>query len=238
MSKNAKIQKAKIFGKNSCPGPKSKHRDQHMRLIQNWVFKRLNVESGVTPGKINAKGQLIDKPNWDNETITWENNPDAAVHELGHVFLMPIETSLKQHDAEMRAQFGQVIRQFGFMQQKRSIFEIMPMGMEQKIRRRMGLPANRSHIVVESGAPPRLELETGRPCANRVKTKTGKTIDLIRCSKNLDFGALERLKQIDNGELVFKPGVGWTESQSIDAKINRRARLANRSKVSSLRAIA
>lgn len=231
MSKNKKIQRDKVFGRTSMPNAGSNMRDKHMRHIQFYIESFLGIPNGVTDGKINAKGELILKPNWDNETLDYEPNPDAAVHEIAHLFLAPLGVSLKQYDNEMREQFGHIIKTYGYLKQKRSLFEVLPMAMEQKIRRLLGIPASDKHIKLRSRFDkPRTCLETGEVITDRV-SRNGKWIDLIRCSRLLDAGCLERLEMILNGEIYFDVAKGWLYNSSIDAKINRRARLANKTKL-------
>jgi hypothetical protein len=239
VNKNAKIQKTKIFGKNSSPAAGSKLRAKHMDHIETMIYRLFGLKNRVTPGKLNAAGKHIKKPDWSSGWLEYEPNPDAAVHELGHLVLAARGLGLGAIQRDMDSQFGYSQSVNGYMKQKQSIFETMPMGAEQKLRRVLGLPANRSCVAVKPGDAPRRELESGRECANRVRLKNGKTVDLIRCSKNLDAAALERIDMILSGELIFSPLRGWIQSNSIDAKINRRARLkANRAQRASLSAAA
>lgn len=216
MSKNAKLQRARIFGTSAKPaiGPL---REKHMRHIRNFFKATWGLKSRVTKGKFNKAGKFILKPDWTKGVLEYEPNPDAAVHEFAHLVLAPALTPLAQVQRDMDAQFGYLISEYGYMQQKRSYFEILPMGMEQKLRRRLGLPA--TVVKVKAGRKPRVALETGLPCA----VKVGR-FELIRSARNLDAGCLERLSMIDSGELVWT-SKGWVEGTSIDAKINRRARL-------------
>lgn len=216
MSKNAKLQRKAIFGSNAKPsmGPL---REKHMKHIRDFFKAAWGLKSRVTKGKFNKAGKHILKPDWTKGVLEYEPNPDAAVHEFAHLVLAPALTPLTQVQRDMDAQFGYLISEYGYMQQKRSYFEVLPMGMEQKLRRRLGLPA--TVVKVKAGRKPRLSLETGDPIAERV----GK-FELIRSARNLDNGCLDRLAQIDNGELKWT-AKGWVESQSVDARINRRARL-------------
>lgn len=215
--------KQQIFGTNSMPPASSKMRQKHMFHIKSWIEKGLGLKNRVTKGKINASGKHILKPDWTTGFLEYEPNPDAAVHEVAHVFLAPIGTSLADIQKEMDAQFGFSQSHFGYMKQKRTVFEVLPMAMEQKVRRLMGLPASTKFVKVEKGQGPRLGIDTNQPIAVRVGDK-----DLIRCSKNLDAGCLERLEMILNGEIKFDKDKGWYYSQDVNAKINRRARLAQK----------
>jgi hypothetical protein len=221
--KNKKIQRKKIFGTNPMPNAGSDLRKVHMSQIGSFIERFIGIEHEITPGKINASGKLIKKPNWGYGKLTYEPNPDAMVHEIGHLFLAPMGISLADYDNEMRAQFGHVIKTYGYLKQKRSLFEVMPMAMEQKIRRMAGLPPSQKHIVCNSvNDGPRTCLETGEIITNRVK-KGKKVIDYIRCSRLLDYNALKRLRMIQEGILKFDVKRGWYYNNNIDAKINLRA---------------
>jgi hypothetical protein len=215
--------KQQIFGSNPMPNANSPMRKKHMSHIKNWIAGRLGLKNRVTKGKINASGKHILKPDWTTGYLEYEPNPDAAIHEVAHVFLAPIGVSLAEIQKEMDAQFGFAQSHYGYMKQKRTVFEVLPMAMEQKVRRLMGLPASTKFVKVSKTDGPRTGIDTGLPIAVRVGDK-----DLIRCSKNLDAGCLERLEMILNGEIKFDKDKGWYYSNSIDAKINRRARLAQK----------
>lgn len=216
MSKNAKIQKSKVFGTKAYSHKKDM-RVKHLDHIKKQLEKRFNLKNRVTKGKMNASGKHIKKPDWTTGWLEYEPNPEAAIHEVGHLFLMPEKMPLAECQKEMDKQFGFVASHFGYMKQKRSYFEVLPMAMEQKIRRRLGLPASQKSV---DATETRTSIEDGTEIAIKVGNK-----QLIRCSKNLDKKCLERLEMIDNGELVFHVTKGWIKSNSIDAKINRRARL-------------
>lgn len=213
----------KKLGKTSIPSVNSPLRAKHMNVINKFGSKF--VKNRVTKGKINKSGKHIIKPDWTTGFLEYEPNPDAAVHELAHLFLASEGMSLADIQRDMDEQFGYSISEFGYMQQKRTLFEVMPMGMEQKIRRRLGLPASMKHIKVESmDSPIRVLAEDSKtPIAKRIKTKSGQIVDLIRLSSNLDVQANKRLELIDLGILKFDSKRGWYESNSIDAKINKRA---------------
>jgi hypothetical protein len=215
--------KNKIFGTNSMPPANSKMRQKHMSHIKSWISNKLGLKNRVTKGKINASGKHILKPDWTTGYLEYEPNPDAAIHEIAHVFLAPMGVSLANIQKEMDAQFGFSQSYYGYMKQKRTVFEVLPMAMEQKVRRLMGLPASTKFVKVRKTDSPRIGIDTKLPIAVRVGNK-----DFIRCSKNLDAGCLNRLEMILNGEIKFDKIKGWYYSDSIDAKINRRARLAQK----------
>lgn len=229
--KNKTIQREKVFGKTAMPANNSKMRDKHMSHIQTWVKKTFGIDNRITLGKYNSAGKFIKKPDWTTGFLEYEPNPDAAVHEIAHLLLANLGITLGEIQQEMDSQFGFSQSTFGYMQQKRSVFEVFPMGVEQLIRRRLGLPASTKHVQVTEETPMRVAVEDNKtPIAKRVKLKNGKIVDYIRLSSNLDANARERIEMIDNGELIFDLKKGWIESQSIDAKINRRARLAKKRK--------
>ena len=211
MGKNAKIQRAKIFGKTAQPAAGSDLRTKHMSHIKR-AFAKWGIKSRVTKGKLNKAGKHIMKPDWTKGVLEYEPNPEAALHEFGHLCLVAPNVPLAQVQRDMDAQFGFVISQYGFMKQKRSLFEILPMAMEQKLRRRLGLPP--SH---KSTKQARTCVETGELCGPVVRGQ-----QLIRSARNLDAGALRQLEMIDLGILKWT-AQGWQRASNVDAKINARA---------------
>lgn len=222
MGKNAKLQKKLIFGCKSTPPAKSAMREKHLKHISASFLNMLGIKSRVTKGKLNHAGKFIYKPDWTKGVLEFQDNPDAAIHEFAHLYLMPEGYDLPMFQRFMDEAWGWVNVKWGFMKQKRTYFEVLPMGLEQKLRRRLGLPASNVHIKVKRGDPVRTSIETGQPIADRATIK-GQTVDFIRCSRNLDPLSLERLDMIDCGELVWTK-FGWTKGISIDARINARAR--------------
>lgn len=221
MSKNKKQQIKKIFGQCETQA-NSERRKKQMSHIQNCIQKLYGIKNRITKGKLNQSGKFIKKPDWTTGFLEYEPNPDAAIHEVGHLVLAPNNMPLGDIQNEMDKQFGFVNSYYGYMKQKRSFFEVLPMAMEQKIRRRFGLPAYDK--LVETETEKRTSIETGEVIAVNFK-KDNRNFQLIRSARNLDKKCLERLEMIDNGELVFDNEKGWVYSDSIDAKINRRARL-------------
>lgn len=217
--------KTNIFGTNSMPSANSEMRKKHMLHIKNWIENSLGLKNRVTKGKINASGKHIMKPDWTTGFLEYEPNPDAAIHEIAHVFLAPMGVSLADIQKEMDSQFGFSQSYYGYMKQKRTVFEVLPMAMEQKIRRIIGLPASTKFVKVKPHDPPRLGIDTKQPIAVRVGDK-----DFIRCSKNLDKKCIERLDMILNGEIKFCKDKGWHYSNDINAKINRKMRIKTTNK--------
>ena len=178
MSKNAKIQKAKVFGKTAQPNANTSMRDKHMTHIKTQLLNMFGVRNRITKGKVNASGKHIMKPDWTTGWLEYEPNPEAAIHEVGHLFLFAEGLPLAESQDEMDAQFGYVQSRLGYMKQKRSYFEVLPMAMEQKIRRRLGLPASTKSVKAQGRA--RMSIEDGNVIAVRFGDK-----DFIRSSRNL-----------------------------------------------------
>lgn len=223
--KNKKLQRAKVWGRRSTPAARSSMREKHLKHIIQWCEKFLGVPARVTPGKFNQAGKFIKKPDWSSGFLEFEPNPDAAVHELAHLILATPGEGLAEIQRSMDKQFGFVIKHYGYMKQKRSAFEVLPMGLEQKLRRVLGLPPSMHGVKVEAGAPIRTAVEDNKtPIAKRVKTRGGYK-DLIRLSSNLDAGCLRRLDAVLNGELTFDVNRGWIPKRGVNARINRRAKL-------------
>lgn len=222
--RNLKKQKLEVFGKTAQPGVNTVLRKKHMQHIKNYIKNVVGLKNNVTKGKLNASGKHIMKPDWTKGQLEYEPNPEAAVHELGHLYLAPLGMSLADCQRNMDKQYGFVNSHFGYAQQKKSYFEVSAMAMEQKIRRRMGLPPSIKSVAVTDKTKQRISVDCKSVIAERI-VKGGKVLDLIRSSRNLDAGCLERLEMIDNGEIVFDVRKGWVQNNSIDAKINRRARL-------------
>ena len=214
MSKNGKLKKQKLWGRSAAPAAGSPKRAAHMSHIKQFFERRYGIKNRVTKGKFNKAGRFIHKPNWSS-WLEYEPNPEAAVHEFAHLWLANVGQPLAKVQADMDAQFGFVISQYGFMKQKRSLFEILPMAVEQVLRRRLGLPASRKSVKV--GNKVRTCVETGEPCGPVVDG-----VQYIRSARNLDAGAKRRIQEIDLGILVFD-GLKWVKGRSIDARINARA---------------
>lgn len=247
-SKNVREQKAKVWGRTSQPSAKSPMREKHMEHIKDFAQRRYGLEMHPSGGKIDAKtGERrdvdaevgVDKPDWRSGKLEAQSNPDAQMHELGHVQDLPPGIGLKEGQTYMDKQYADVQRDYGYMKQKQSQPEIQPMGLEQLLRRRAGLPANRSAVPVKSkDAPPRLAVDTGEVAGTRVQVgqdKGGnpKYADLIRQSRFVRPEAREKVDKVDRKELVFDKERGWVKPdisnkkqlrQNIDSLINVRAR--------------
>lgn len=247
-SKNVREQKQKVFGGTSQPAARSPMREKHMEHIKDYTQRRYGLDMKPSGGKIDEKtGQRrsaapevgVDKPDWRSGQLEAQANPDAMVHEQGHLEIMPKGIGLKQGQQYMDEQYGDVQRKYGYMKQKQSQGEVQPMAVEQKLRRRMGLPANRSSVPVKDPSqPPRRAVDTGDVIGIRVKSgkeKSGKPkyVDLIRQARLLNEENRERVDMVDRGELKYNKEKGWTKPdvstkeglrENINSVINTRAR--------------
>jgi hypothetical protein len=232
-SKNVREQRRQVFGTSSQPPAGSAMRDKHIAHIQRFARDRYNTEMVPSGGKIDVNTGLrrnpedergVAKPDWRSGQLESQWNPDAMVHELGHLEIMPEGVDLPSGQTAMDREYADVQRKYGYMKQKQSQGEIQPMGVEQKLRRRMGLPANRSSVPASGpDAPPRLAVDTGTPAGTRVR-RGDKYVDLIRQSRFVSPENRERVADVDEGLLVYHPETGWQERDDVNARINRRAR--------------
>lgn len=237
-SKNIREQRRKVWGSKSQPGAKSKMRPKHMEHIKQFANNFLGLDLNPSGGKIDPKtGERrdkdakkgIDKPDWRSGQFESQWNPEAAVHEIAHIMLLPEGVGLEEGQQLMDKQYSDVQQQYGYMKQKRSQHEVQPMAAEQLIRRAMGLPASQVSVPAKKDDPPRTAVEDpSQEIATRVKsgkTRSGedKYVDLIRQSKNLHPEHRERLHKIFTGQLKFNPDTGWIPNEGADAKINARA---------------
>ena len=236
-SKNVREQRKKVFGTSSSPSPKSKQREKQMRHIQEKLTDRYQGKVPVrkTPGKLNAQGKFIDKPNWKTGYLEYQDNPDAAIHEAGHFEQIPEGSTMEEHQGYMDRRFGEINRDYGYLKAKQTQDEIQPQAAENPIRRRLGLPANTTEVYItepgqkrgrrpEPGEEIPRAVDTGDLMAVRGK-KGGKEVFLRRQSRLLSDENRERMERIDTGELVYDPDLGWVEGTSPDARINQKARL-------------
>lgn len=174
-SKNVREQRRKVFGTNAMPAKSSKMHGKHMDSIGKFVKDFLGLELKPSGGKLDeetgerrhtkkGKPQVgTDKPDWRSGDLEAQWNPDAAIHELGHLFLLPKGVGIEDAQKLMDKQYSDVQAQYGYQQQKRSKYETEPMAAEQIIRRVIGLPAT------EHDAPTGYEPnpEPGKPAIKR-----------------------------------------------------------------------
>jgi len=237
-SKNVREQRAKVFGRRSQPAKRSPMRDKHMQSISDFSEKFLGLKLNPSGGKIDEKtGERrdenpdigVDKPDWRSGQLESQWNPEAAVHELSHIFLLPKGVGLEDGQRLMDKQYADVQKKYGYMKQKRSEGEVQPMAAEQLIRRMLGLPASEVAVPVKAGEPPRTGVEEpNREIATRVqrgKTRDGedKHVDLIRQVRLLNPDNRKRIHQIMTGQILFHPEHGWYDNPDVNAKINARA---------------
>lgn len=233
-SKNVREQRAKVFGTKSQPPKSSPMRDKHMNHISNFAERFFGLKLKPSGGKIDEKtGQRrdldaevgVDKPDWRSGSLESQWNPEAAVHELAHLILLPEGVGLKDGQKHMDKQYADVQRKYGYMKQKRSQGEVQPMAVEQILRRAMGLPASQVAVPVKQGEPPRVSVEDPSvEIATRVQRGTDKQgspkmVDLIRQAKNLSPENRERIHKVLTGQLKFHHEHGWMPNESVDAKI-------------------
>lgn len=227
-SKNVREQKKKVFGTQSSP-TKPAMREKHMTHIRDFVKRRYGIDMQESGGKIDEKtGQRrdanpevgVDKPDWRSGSLESQSNPDAMVHELGHLETLPEGTDLPEGQRMMDRQYADVQKEHGYMKQKRSQGEVQPMAMENPIRRRAGLPAARQSVPVKPGDAPRTAVDTGDVIGTRVQ-QGKKQVDLIRQSRNMTPENQDRQRQIDEGVLTWTEG-GWAPGKTPDAKVNAR----------------
>ncbi len=238
-SKNVREQRKKVFGSKSQPGANTAMREKHIQHIKQFVDKHLGLDLQPSGGKVDDKtGQRrneeneegVDKPDWRSGKFEAQWNPEAIVHEIAHLMLLPKGVGLEEGQRLMDKQYSDVQKEHGYMQQKRSKYEVQPMAAEQLIRRAMGLPPSQVSIPVKSKDDPhRVALEdptekiATRIQSGKSKDGTPKYVDLIRQSRNLHPEHKQRLADIFSGKLQFDPDKGWGgKNKSLDAAITNR----------------
>ncbi len=216
---NAGEQRKKIFGSQSSPA-KDSMREKHMSHINEYAKKQFGMEVAPSGGKINPKTgerrdespeEGVDKPDWRSGKLESQSNPDAMMHELAHLVLLPKGVGLKKGQELMDKQYAEVQKKHGYMKQKRSQGEIQPMAAENILRRHIGLPAATQSVPVKEGEGPRMSVDTNEPAGTRVQ-KGSKTVDLIRQSRFLSPENRQRLEHVISGHLKFHPEHGWQEN--------------------------
>jgi hypothetical protein len=235
---NVREQRKKVFGTKSQPAKGSEMREKHLAHIKNFVDKFLGLDLQPSGGKIDPKtGERRDdnpkigedKPDWRSGNFESQWNPEAAIHEIAHVMLLPKGIGLEEGQRWMDKNFAESNKKYGWQQGKYTEHEVQPMAAEQLIRRFIGLPASQVSVPVESkDAPPRMAVDNPKEViGTRVKqgkTRTGeeKWVDLIRQARFLHPEHRERLEQIFTGKLKFDPDRGWIPKKSLDAAITNR----------------
>jgi hypothetical protein len=239
-SKNVREQKQKVFGNESTPPKNSPMREKHIEHLKQFTNKFLGIDLKPSGGKISEKTGMrrakdpkigIDKPDWRSGQLESQWNPDAIVHEIAHLMLLPKGIGLEAGQRLMDQRYGEVQAQHGYMQQKRSEHEVQPMAAENIIRRHLGLPATKIGIDVGPdpfAAPLRTQVEDpNKVIAERVpkRAKDGdiRYIDLIRQSKFLTPENKQRLEDIFSGKLKFHPETDWVLAKPEHHKRNLRS---------------
>lgn len=239
-SYNVRAQRKKVFGAASQPSAGSAMREKHIGHIQKFVKDFLNLDLEPSGGKIDPKtGQRrdespkvgIDKPDWRSGQFESQWNPEAIIHEIAHLMLLPKGMGLKAGQAWMDRNFAESNKLYGWQQGKYTQNEVQPMAAEQLIRRMMGLPASQVSVPVKSpDDPPRMAVDQpDMVIGTRVKqgkTRSGddKWVDLIRQSRFLTPENKQRLEDVFTKKIVFHPVHGWVDSNSLHAKIYHRAK--------------
>lgn len=217
---NAGEQRKKIFGTQSSPS-KKEMRDKHIAHILDFAKNLLGLDIVPSGGKIDkATGQRrkadaevgVDKPDWRSGKLEAQWNPDAIVHEIAHLILLPEGVGLKEGQTYMDKQYSDVQKKYGYMKQKQSQGEIQPMAVEQILRRHLGLPANKNSVPVKNNDPEMpLRAAVEDPtfeAGTRVK-KGDKWVDLIRQSRFLTPENKAKLEAVMSGQLKFDHEQGW-----------------------------
>lgn len=161
------------------------------------------------------------KPDWRSGRIETQPSPDAAVHELAHLYLTPEKMTIADFQEHMDKLWGESQKKYGHMQQKKTSGEIQPMSLENPIRRELGLPANRATKPVKQNEKA-LDYEGYRFVEG--KDAKGKKVFYDRQSRLMTPETRERLEQIREGSLKFHPEIGWYKDDSSDSLINLRSR--------------
>lgn len=161
------------------------------------------------------------KPDWRNKDKVLETqpSPDALVHEVAHLARAKIGNDLAKEQDDMDKEWGESQSKYGRMQQKKTKGEIQPMSLENPLRRRMGLPANKSTKKVSKNERA-LDDDTDRFVEG--KDSKGRKAFYDRQSRLMNPETKQRLKDIDEGVVRYHKERGMVESNSPDALINLR----------------
>lgn len=228
---NRKIQKEKAFGTKSQPAP-GPMRDKHMGVLKDFIQRRYGLELHPSGGKWDEESQSrrsdnpeegVDKPDWRSGKFEAQASPDAVVHEQAHLEMMPEGIGLADGQRYMDQQYADVQRNHGYMKQKQSSGEVVPMSAENPIRRRAGLPPVHRDVPVKPGTPERRTVDTDEPAATRLQVGD-KTVDQLASARLMRPEARERMDMIDRGEIRYNPETGWQPGEDVNSKINQRAR--------------
>jgi hypothetical protein len=222
-SKNVREQRKKVFGSNPTPAVDSPARQKMMDHIVRYAQQRYNMPVERAPGKLNAMGEMIDKPELSNRSIQHIGNPASLLHELAHIEIMK-DKGMDPNSFQkwMDKKWGQINVDYGYKQQAREAEEYESHGAETKMRRQLGLPIHRRETK-EMGDKRLMAVDRpDKQIAMDIPHK-GKTKRITGLSSNLD-ARKPQFEQRQAGEQVFSPDSGWSDSAEPDALINRKAR--------------
>ena len=218
--KEEKARLAQIKAENEARGPAPAAKGASS--AEKNIERRKNKAEGKT-----AVRRVDHKPDWRSGNLQTQPSPDAAVHEVAHIMTAKDNQGLGETQTDMDREFGAAIKNHGFLTQKRTQGEIQPMAAENKMRRLMGLPANRQFInpkpMSEHDRP--VEQAIDQPTPRFVRGKAGdKSVDLMRQARLLNPRNAEQIDKFKRGEIEFDKEKGWQPRTDINAKINQRAR--------------
>ena len=218
-SKNVREQRQKVWGTNPTPSVNSPLRQKMMDHIVRFAQQRYNMPVERAPGKLNASGKMIDKPQLSQRSIQHIGNPASLLHELAHIEAMK-QSGMPPDEFQswMDKRWGQINQELGYKQQARETEEYASHGAETKMRRQLGLPIHTRETKEKN--PKRLFAADNPAKQIAVDTPQGKRITGL--SSNLE----PRQKEFEarqRGEEEYSPTQGWVPSDKPDAIINRRA---------------
>jgi hypothetical protein len=179
------------------------------------------------------------KPDWRSGQLEAQRHVGAKVHEMAHLEELKEGLGLPQAQVWMDTGTAEAASKYHGAG-KQIEREIVPMAMENRLRRRAGIPAygrpqetdpriGMSSQEMTEESPERVSLDTGRKYGRRFKDpKTGKIYDLIAQSSNITPEMQQRMEEVDTGQTVFDPEKGWVEGQSIHGRIARKVRLGSK----------
>jgi len=224
-SKNVREQRADVFGTKDQPPAGSEMREKHMKHISKFAQDFLQLKIHPSGGKWDEKKNKRrpgydkpgeDKPDWRSGRLEAQWNPNAMIHEIAHLMLLPKGVGLKAGQSLMDKQYSDIQSQYGYMKQKKHSAEVQPMAAEQLIRRYLGLPANKYYTEAEGkDAPPYMSVEDPpQVIGTRVNIgkKKEKWVDLVRQSRFLTPENRQRIEDVLSRKIIFHPLQGWIDN--------------------------
>lgn len=227
-SKNVREQKAKVWGTNPMPAKGSAMREKMVDKMIDWAKKRYGVDVVVAPGKPNASGKIINKPEMSDTELQHLNNPASLAHELAHLEIMKQKgMGLSDFQDWADKRWGQINKDYGYKSQAQEQEEYASHGAENKMRRYFGIPAH-PRETKEMGEKrlyavdnPKKQIAMDIPHKNK-RTGEMQTKRITGLSSNLEPRQRE-FEERQMGVQEFSPKTGWKDSDKPDALINRRA---------------